>query len=46
MKARIARSRLLYLKKTETRNNDVLKTISEDNKKVKKAKIFYSTVDS
>ena len=33
MKSRIARSRLLYLRRIETGNNEVLKRILEDNKK-------------
>ena len=35
MKARIARSRLLYLRRIETGNNEVLKRILEDSKKSK-----------
>ena len=41
MKSRIARtprSRLLYLRKIETGNNEVLKRILEDSKKNKKSK--------
>ena len=38
MKARIARSRLLYLRRIETGNNEVLKRILEDSKKHKKSK--------
>ena len=38
MKARIARSRLLYLRRIETENNEVLKRILEDSKKHKKSK--------
>ena len=36
MKARIARSRLLYLRRMETGNNEVLKRILEDSKKHKR----------
>ena len=35
MKARIARSRLLYLRRIETGNNEVLKRILEDSRKNK-----------
>ena len=35
MKSRIARSRLLYLRRIETGNNEVLKRILEDSKKSK-----------
>ena len=38
MNARIARSRLLYLRRIETGNNEVLKKILEDSKKHKKNK--------
>ena len=38
MKARIARSRVLYLRRIETGNNAVLKRILEDSKKHKKSK--------
>ena len=38
MKSRIARSRLLYLRRIETGNNEVLKRILEDNKKNKESK--------
>ena len=38
MKSRIARTRLLYLKRIETGNNEVLKRILEDSKKNKKSK--------
>ena len=38
MEARIARSRLLYLRRIETGNNEVLKRILEDSKKHKKSK--------
>ena len=38
MKSRIARSRLLYLRRIETGNNEVLKRIREDSKKNKKSK--------
>ena len=38
MKERIARSRLLYLRRIETGNNEVLKRILEDSKKHKKSK--------
>ena len=36
MKSRIARSRLLYLRRIETGNNEVLKRILKDSKKNKK----------
>ena len=38
MKSRIARSRLLYLRRIETGNNELLKRILEDGKKTKKSK--------
>ena len=38
MKSRIARSRLLYLRRIETGNNEVLKRILEDSKTNKKSK--------
>ena len=38
MKARIARSRLLYLRRIEIGNNEVLKRILEDSRKHKKSK--------
>ena len=38
MKSRIARNRLLYLRRIETGNNEVLKKILEDCKKNKKSK--------
>ena len=38
MKSRIARSRLLYLRRIETGNNEVLKRILKDSKKNKKSK--------
>ena len=40
MKSRIARSRLLYLRRIETGNNEVLKRILEDSKKNKKSKLW------
>ena len=43
MKARIARSRHLYLKRIETGNNEVLKRILEDSKKHKKCKLWEAT---
>ena len=43
MKARIARSRLLYLRRIETGNNEVLKRILEDSKKNKKSKWWETT---
>ena len=43
MKSRIARSRLLYLRRIETRNNEVLKRILEDSKKNKKSKWWETT---
>ena len=43
MKSRIARSRLLYLRKIETGNDQVLKRILEDNKKHKKSKWWEAT---
>ena len=43
MKARIARSRLLYLRRIETGNNEVLKRILEDSKKHKKSKWWETT---
>ena len=45
MKTRIARSRLLYLRKIriETENNEVLKRILEDSKKNKKSKWWETT---
>ena len=36
MKSRIARRRLLYLRRIETGNNEVLKRILEDCKKIRK----------
>ena len=39
MMSRIARSRLLYLRRIETGNNEVLKRILEDSKKNKKSKL-------
>ena len=42
-KSRIARSRLLYLRRIETGNNEVLKRILEDSKKNKKSKLREST---
>ena len=38
MKARIARSRLLYLRMIETGNNEVIKRVLEDSKENKKSK--------
>ena len=38
MKSRIARSRLLYIRKIETGNNEVRKRILKDSKKNKKSK--------
>ena len=43
MKARIARSRLLYLRRIETGNNEVLKRILEDSKKNMKSKWWETT---
>ena len=43
MKARIARSRLLYLRRIETGNNEVLKRILEDSRKHKKSKWWETT---
>ena len=43
MKARIARIRLLYLRRIETGNNEVLKRILEDSKKHKKSKWWETT---
>ena len=43
MKSRIARSRLLYLRRIETGNNEVLKRILEDNKKNKESKWWEAT---
>ena len=43
MKARIARSRLLYLRRIETGNNEVLKRIMEDSRKYKKSKWWETT---
>ena len=43
MKSRIARSRLLYLRRIETGNNEVLKRILEDRKKNKKSKWWKTT---
>ena len=43
MKARIARSSLLYLRRIETGNNEVLKRILEDSKKHKKSKWWETT---
>ena len=42
MKSRIARSRLLYLTRIETGNEEVLKRIVEDSKKNKKS-IWWET---
>ena len=43
MKSRIARSRLLNLRRIETGNNEVLKRIMEDGKKNKKSKWWETT---
>ena len=43
IKSRIARSRLLYLRRIETGNNEVLKRILEDSKKNKKSKWWETT---
>ena len=43
MKSRIARSRLLYLRRIETGNNEVLKRILEDSKKNEKSKWWETT---
>ena len=43
MKARISRSRLLYLRRIETGNNEVLKRILEDSKKHDKNKWWENT---
>ena len=43
MKARIARSRVLYLRRMETGNNEVLKIILEDSKKHEKSKCWETT---
>ena len=43
MKARITRSRLLYLRRIETGKNEVLKRILEDSKKHKKSKWWETT---
>ena len=43
MKSRIAKSRLLYLRRIETGNNEVLKRILEDSKKNKKNKWWETT---
>ena len=43
MKSRIARSRLLCLRRIETGNNEVLKRILEDSKKNKKSKWWETT---
>ena len=43
MKSRIARSRLLYLRRIETGSNEVLKRILEDSKKNKKSKWWETT---
>ena len=43
MKARIARSRILYLRRIETGNNEVLKRILEDSKKHNKSKWWETT---
>ena len=43
IKARIARSRLLYLRRLETGNNKVLKRIMEDSRKHKKSKWWETT---
>ena len=42
-KSRIARSRLLYLRRIETGNNEVLKRILEDSKKNKRSKWWETT---
>ena len=43
MKARIASSRLLYLRRIQTGNNEVLKIELEDSKKNKKSKLPEAT---
>ena len=43
MKARIARSRLLYLRRIETGNNEVLKRILDDSRKHKKSEWWKTT---
>ena len=43
MKARISKSRLLYLRRIETGNNEVLKRILEDSRKHKKSKWWETT---
>ena len=43
MKSRIARSRLLYLRRIDIGNNEVLKRILEDSKKNKKSKCWETT---
>ena len=43
MKSRIARSRLQYLRRIETGNNEVLKRIVEDSKKNKESKWWGTT---
>ena len=43
MKARIARSRLLFLRRIETGNNEVLKRMLENRKKRKKSKWWETT---
>ena len=43
IKARIARSRLHYLRRIETGNNEVLKRIMEDSRKHKKSKWWKTT---
>ena len=43
MKARIARSRLLYLRRIETGNNEVVKRILEDSRKYKKCEWWKTT---
>ena len=43
MKLRIARSKLLYLRRIETDNNEVLKRILEDSKKNNKSKWWETT---
>ena len=43
MKARIARNRLLYLRRIETGNNEVQKRVLEDSKKNKESKWWETT---
>ena len=43
MKERIARSRILYLRRIETGNNEVLKRILEDSRKHKKSEWWKTT---